>query len=74
MQEYEIMEDWKMKCLNCNSENGEFFLFCFWKCWDCDSYSSSYNNNTIKAYYAQKRKYPNESFPNSQLHKNYARV
>ncbi len=31
-----------MKCLNCKSENGEFFTVCYWKCWDCGAYSSIY--------------------------------
>lgn len=56
-----------MQCANCNSKNGEFFLFCLWKCWNCGSYTSSCDNDTMRAYVKQKRKYSSDIFPNLQL-------
>ena len=51
--------DNSMKCLNCGSRNGEFILFCYWKCWDCGIYSACADNSTMKEYYEQQRKRSN---------------
>lgn len=47
-----------MRCSECNSSDGEFFLFCMWKCWACGCYTSSLDNNTMREYYKQKSEYP----------------